>query len=145
MNSKNGRDYRYHETLVRDLCNGNFKEVDKLVDGGPGEGPGSSDHRQPSRQNLRTSAKIRSRQSYAQSKQKFIEMGACSAGADNIAQYYSKNLDSPCGKLAKQAVDGNPEAIKELVAFPDYCKWKTSSNRWSRCLTEASLKKPADA
>ena len=48
--------------------------------------------------------------SYAQSKQKFIEMGACSACADNIAQYYAKNLDSPCGKLAKQAVDGNPRS-----------------------------------
>ena len=56
--------------------------------------------------------------------QRLVEMGACSACADNIAQYYSKNSDSRCGKLAQQALDGNSEAINELVAFTDYCKWK---------------------
>ena len=34
--------------------------------------------------------------SYAHSKEKFLEMGACNACADNIAQYYTKKPDSPC-------------------------------------------------
>jgi hypothetical protein len=62
--------------------------------------------------------------SYGYSKEKFLEMGACSACADNIAQYYTKKPNSPCGKLAKQALEGNPDAIKKLVEFPDYCQWK---------------------
>ena len=61
---------------------------------------------------------------YQTAKEKFLEMGACSACADNIAQHYSRDPGSPCGTLAKQALDGDQDAIRKLLAFPDFCKWK---------------------
>jgi hypothetical protein len=55
---------------------------------------------------------------------KFLEMGLCSACADNVAMFYVKKPDSRCGQLAKQALEGNPAATEELRKFPDYCTWK---------------------
>jgi len=73
-------------------------------------------------------------------------MGACGACADNIAQYYAKKPRFSLWQTCKASSGRKPEAIKELVAFPDYCKVEVlSSNRWSRRLTEASLKKRAGA
>jgi hypothetical protein len=54
---------------------------------------------------------------------KFLEMGLCSACADNVAMFYVKKPTSPCGRLAKQALEGNPVATDKLRSFPDYCKW----------------------
>jgi hypothetical protein len=51
-------------------------------------------------------------------------MGLCSACADNVAQYYTKEPNSRYGKLAKQALEGNPSAVKELQSFPSFCQWK---------------------
>ncbi|MGA2888377.1 MAG: hypothetical protein ABSE51_10025 [Terracidiphilus sp.] len=115
---------RYHESAVRDFCNGDIKGVDKLVDSGMvkpneaiaiGKVLGKTYKQKPISEVGKT---------YASSKKKFVEMGACSACADNVAQYYSRSPDSRCGKLAQQALDGNKDAIEEVVAFPDYCKWK---------------------
>src|SRR5215471_7119035 len=115
---------RYHETLVSNLCAGNLTEIDKMVDSGMVKAQEAQTIGKLLDKTYTSKKRSEPGKSYAESKRKFVEMGACSACADNIAQYYSKNPDSPCGKLAKQAVDGNAEAIKELVAFPDYCKWK---------------------
>jgi hypothetical protein len=115
---------RYHEDAVRYFCKGDIKGVDKLVDSGMvkaqeaiaiGKVLGKTYKQKPISEVGKT---------YASSKKKFVEMGACSACADNVAQYYSRSPDSRCGKLAQQALDGNKDAIEELVAFPDYCKWK---------------------
>jgi hypothetical protein len=62
--------------------------------------------------------------SYKNIKQKFSDMGLCSACADNVTQYYRKKPDSRCGALAKKALAGNPEAETELIAFPSYCVWE---------------------
>lgn len=51
-------------------------------------------------------------------------MGLCSACADNVAQWYTRQPTSRCGKLAKQALEGNPQAERLLAGFPDYCVWK---------------------
>jgi hypothetical protein len=55
---------------------------------------------------------------------KFLEMGLCSACADNVAQFYIKEPKSRCAKLAKQALEGNPEATEKLLNSPDYCNYK---------------------
>lgn len=55
---------------------------------------------------------------------KLIEMGLCNACAGNIAEFYVKQPSSRCAKLAKQALEGNPMAKKELLSFPDYCQWQ---------------------
>jgi hypothetical protein len=54
---------------------------------------------------------------------KFLEMGLCSACAGNVAMFYAKKPASPCARLAKQALEGNPVAADKLRDFPDYCKW----------------------
>jgi hypothetical protein len=54
---------------------------------------------------------------------RFLDMGLCSACADNVAEFYIKNPKSSCAELAKQALEGNPDATKKLVAFPDYCQY----------------------
>jgi len=43
---------------------------------------------------------------------KFLQMGLCSACADNVAQYYLKQPNSRCAKLARSALDGNPDATR---------------------------------
>jgi hypothetical protein len=53
---------------------------------------------------------------------KFLEMGLCSACAGNVAMFYVKRPTSPCARLAKQALEGNPVATDKLRDFPDYCK-----------------------
>jgi hypothetical protein len=54
---------------------------------------------------------------------KFLEMGLCSACAGNVAMFYVKKPTSPCARLARQALEGNPMATDKLRDFPDYCKW----------------------
>ncbi|HMK87406.1 MAG TPA: hypothetical protein VK437_15700 [Steroidobacteraceae bacterium] len=115
---------RYHESVVSDLCSGDMKDVDKLVDEGlvaPQEAAGIG-------RVLGITYKAKPRSAagkrYRYLREKFSQMGACGSCADNIAQYYIKQPGSPCGKLAKQALGGDPEATKELVDFPDYCQWK---------------------
>ncbi len=55
---------------------------------------------------------------------KFLEMGLCSACADNVAEFYVKKPNSPCAKLAKRALEGDAIAIDKLKNAPHYCTWK---------------------
>lgn len=127
---------RYHESVVTDLCSGNISDVDKLVDDGsvkPQEAQGIA---KVLGKTYKPKQRSEMGKSYEYSKARFLKMGACSACADNIAQYYTKKPNSPCGELARQALEGNSYAVKKLVAFPDYCEWKyyrpeeTSGVRW---------------
>lgn len=54
---------------------------------------------------------------------RLLAMGLCSACADNIAQYYLKQPNSQCAKLARSALEGNPEAAQALQENPPYCTW----------------------
>ena len=115
---------RYHESVVSDLCGGDIKGVDKLIENGSVKLKEAQAIAKVLGKTYKPKQRSETGKSYGYSKEKFLEMGACSACADNIAQYYTKKPDSPCGKLAKQALEGNPDAIKKLVAFPDYCTWQ---------------------
>ena len=115
---------RYHESVVSDLCSGDIKEVDRLIDNGFVKAKEVQGIAKVLGKTYKPRQRSETGKSYGYSKEKFLEMGACSACADNIAQYYTKKPDSPCGKLAKQALEGNPDAIRKLVEFPDYCVWK---------------------
>ena len=115
---------RYHESVVGALCSGNTKEVDNLIDNGYVKAKEVQGIAKVLGKKYISKQRSETGKSYGYSKEKFMEMGACSACADNIAQYYTKKPDSSCGKLAKQALEGNPDAIRKLVQFPDYCQWK---------------------
>jgi len=115
---------RYHEDVVRGLCSGSIRDIDELIDSGSvksGEVQGIAKILGKTYQPKQRSA---SGKRYKYARERFSRMGACSACADNIAQYYTRKPDSLCGKLAKQALEGNPEATGKIVEFPDYCRWK---------------------
>jgi len=115
---------RYHESVVSDLCSGNSKDIDNLIDDGFVQPQEAQAIAKVLGKTYEPKHRSKIGESYGYSRKKFVDMGACSACADNIAQYYTKNPNSPCGKLAKQALEGNSDAARKLVAFPDYCKWK---------------------
>ena len=54
---------------------------------------------------------------------KLLAMGLCTSCADNIAQYYLNKPQSDCAVLAKDALEGNPDALAHLQDNPAFCKW----------------------
>ena len=121
---------RYHEDVVRNICSGNTGEIKNLIDSGyvtAGEvesikkALGKSE---PAPDGAGKDARSEAGQNYGLSRRKFSDMGLCSACADNTAQYYTKKPDSPCAKLAQQALAGNPQALETLKSFPSYCQWQ---------------------
>ena len=54
---------------------------------------------------------------------RFLQMGLCSACADNAAQYYVTQPASPCAKLAKRALEGDPTALTQLQRRPAFCTY----------------------
>jgi len=113
---------RYHETVVSEICARKTAVVAEFVDKGFISAKQVSDLKRiltPSLQGRSEAGKT-----YGFVKEKFEIMGLCSACADNVAQHYTKNPSSACGKLAKSSIEGDPEAIQVLLAFPSYCVWK---------------------
>ncbi len=52
---------------------------------------------------------------------KLLDMGLCNACASNVAYLYVKQPGSRCAKLTARAFAGDPDAVKTLKDFPDYC------------------------
>jgi hypothetical protein len=55
---------------------------------------------------------------------KLLEMGLCSACADNVAEWYVSRPNSPCAQLTLKALEGDPAAANTLRSFPSFCQWK---------------------
>lgn len=115
---------RYHEDVVRGLCSGNTRDIDALIDSGSVKSREVQGIARILGKTYKLKQRSESGKRYKYARERFSRMGACSACADNMAQYYTKKPDSPCGKLAKQALEGNPEATQKIVEFPNYCQWK---------------------
>ena len=45
---------------------------------------------------------------------RFLKLDLCSACANNVAAFYIRRPNSTCGRLAKQALEGNPVAVGKL-------------------------------
>ena len=114
---------KYHEGVVSSFCKDDFKGVDIDVDNGYVELKDALGIAKALGKKYIPKRRSEIGKSYGYSKQRFQEIGSCSVCSDNIAQHYTKTPNSRCGKLAKQALEGNPEAVKILLGFPDYCKW----------------------
>jgi hypothetical protein len=110
---------RYHEDVVSDLCEGKPEEVKSLIDSGFVK----RSEVEAIKEVLGKDNRSDEGKSYGFSKEKFSDMGLCGACADNVAQYYTKKPHSKCGKLAKQALEGNPRSVEDLQSFPSYCTW----------------------
>ena len=55
--------------------------------------------------------------------QKLLDMGLCSACASNVTAFYVRKPTSACGRLARQALEGNPAAADKLREDPSYCHY----------------------
>ena len=115
---------RYDEDVVTALCSGNNKSVNRLIDDGSVKPAEAQAIAKVLGKTFQPHQQSQAGKGYAQAKAKFLEMGACSACADNIAQYYTKRPASTCGKLAAAALAGDANSIREVTSFPDYCTWK---------------------
>jgi len=116
---------KYHEDVVSRLCSGDTKGIDKLIDNGYVKAKeAEAIAKVLGKRYAFKGERSETGKSYGYSKEKFLNMGLCMACADNVAQYYTKQPNSPCGKLAKRALGGDPDAIKKLAEFPNYCVWK---------------------
>lgn len=110
---------RYHEDVVSDMCKGNEESIDSAID----YGYVKRSEVESIRESLGLDKRSDIGASYEYSRQKFYGLGLSSAKADNVAQFYTKEPNSQCGKLAKHALEGNPRSIAELQTSPDYCTW----------------------
>jgi hypothetical protein len=116
---------KYHQGVVNQLCSGDTKGISELIDNGFVKANEVEAIAKVLGKTYKfTRERSETGKSYGSSKETFLNMGLCNACADNVAQYYSRKPDSPCGRLAKEALEGNSDAIKKLVEFPDYCVWK---------------------
>lgn len=115
---------RYHALVVSSLCGGKIEDIDGLIDSGYVKTGEVQNIARVLGKTYKPKKRSESGMKYGDAREKFAKMGACSSCADNIAQYYTTKPGSLCGKLAKQALGGNPEATRKLVEFPDYCTWK---------------------
>ena len=110
---------KYHEEVVSDLCNGNAESVNQAID----DGYVKRSEVEAIREVLGLEKRSSTGKAYGTSREKFVNMGLCNACADNVAQYFVHKPNSKCGKLAKQALEGNTQTIELLRAFPYYCTW----------------------
>jgi len=117
---KGGNFNRYHEDLKSAICASRINEIRTSIDRGFIT---SAEADIFTAQLVRSQSRSETGKSYGYSKQRFSEMGLCSACADNVAQHYTRTPNSRCGKLAKASLEGNPAAIAELERFPSYCQW----------------------
>lgn len=62
-------------------------------------------------------------------KNRLLNMGLCSACADNVAQFYTVQPRSQCGELARSALEGNPESVHVLQEGPSFCTWHYPDRR----------------
>lgn len=52
------------------------------------------------------------------------ELGLCSGCTDNVAMLYIEKPKSRCAIVAQSALEGNPDALRELQQNPDYCTYR---------------------
>ncbi|MBV5308902.1 hypothetical protein [Chromatium okenii] len=115
---------RYHEDFISRLCNGKNQDLDRLIDDGYIDAKEAQSIARVLGKKYKPKSRTELGKSYGYSREKFSDMGLCNACADNVAQYYTEKPNSKCGKLAKQALEGNPTSIEKLQSFPSYCTGK---------------------
>lgn len=111
---------RYHEDAVKAICEGQESQLAGLIDAGYVKATEVAALKRVLVRDDRSALG----KSYESSREKFSSLGLCESCADNVAQYYTRQPASQCGRLAKQALEGDPAAVRELQTFPEYCTWK---------------------
>ena len=111
--------HRYHEGLISDLCNNeNNEDIEWLIE--TGRVPRSEV--QSIKEVLGLDKQYLRGLRYQSIRERFVKMGVASAGAGNATDAYIYEPNSKCGKLAKNALQGNVQSIKILQDGPSYCQ-----------------------
>lgn len=118
---KDGYD-RYTELTFKAICDKNTVQIESDIE----YGIIKRSQVEAIKEELGLDGRSEKAKSYSYAKNKFLNMGLCEACAGNVTYYYANKPASKCGKLAKQALEGNPRAISELSSFPfpEYCTYK---------------------
>ena len=115
---------RYHESAVSGLCRGQSEEIDTLTADGLLDISDAERLAAVLNKSYTPRPRSSSDVAFGEVRQRLVRIGACNACADNIARYYVQQPESQCAELAKRALVGQSDAVKALLADPDYCKWK---------------------
>jgi hypothetical protein len=110
--------------LIKALCSGKSEDVTSSIDNGFVEAKEVEAISKLLGKPYKMKPQSQVGENYHNSRVQLENMGLYPIDADNIAQYYSKKPSSPCGVLAKQALEGNQEAFSKLQESPDYCNWE---------------------
>jgi hypothetical protein len=115
---------RYLEDAVYSFCDGDIKAVDSYIDKGYVEPTGFEVIARKLGKSYKAKDRSEKGKKYEYAREKFIYMGLGSGAAEITAEYYSEKPLSSCGKLAKLAIEGNADAIYELLNKypPKYCR-----------------------
>ncbi|WP_176946155.1 SH3 domain-containing protein [Bradyrhizobium sp. Rc2d] len=67
---------------------------------------------------------------------RLLELGLCSGCASNAAHLYVFQPQSPCARLVREVLEGNPDAVKILSAGPAYCEIDSTPERVTCVITD---------
>lgn len=120
---ENGAD-KYFSAFVSELCSGSVEDAKRYVTGA----------HIPVKSAKFVSkffgVNIEFEEASAESKQiegiriRLTSLGICQACAGNAAMYGVMKPNSECGKLVKNALSGDIDAIRTIDEFPVFCEWK---------------------
>jgi hypothetical protein len=115
---------RYDAAAVSNLCSGQAQEIDSLTADGLLDIAAAQRLaavlNKPYTPRPRSAADV----TFGNVRERLVRLGACNACADNIARYVVEQPKSTCAGLARRALAGEADAVKDLVADPPYCTWK---------------------
>ncbi len=108
---------RNQEEVVSILCKKRkLKEIDDLISSGfvkPTDAEAIA-------KTLGKTYKAKTHSEFAYTKQWFVYLGLPVEYADSVAWHYTNRPNDPCGKLAKQALNGNQKAIDVITKADDF-------------------------
>lgn len=117
---------RYHEDVVGYLCKGDLANVKSEVDNGFVTSADVQGIRQALSDGVApptiTTTRSAGGRCYGDTRRRLVNMGLCSACADNTAEFYCEKPTSRCGLLTAHALAGDPKAAETLQDDPPYCQ-----------------------
>ncbi|MBF0205033.1 MAG: hypothetical protein HQK67_12190 [Desulfamplus sp.] len=105
---------RYHESVVSELCGGDVKNINELVDIGYVKAKEAEAIAAVLGKQYKAPPRSEQGRLYEKTYLKLLELGDCDACASNHADEYVKNPNGSVGKLVKAALSGDKDALTKL-------------------------------
>jgi hypothetical protein len=124
--NSDGDDYvtRYLEDLVSDVCKGNIKGAQGVVESGFITRTEAQNVADVLGKNMKFVDQSDAGKKFSTTRSQLVDFGLCQACADNAARYVTEKPDSECGMLVTKALQADETAATTLAEFPDYCQPK---------------------